>query len=66
MCNIDLIQIQKYYEKQVMLSGGHIEKKKVKRRKLRRCISLMYFLYKNEYRILKPAEITIRRGVRYK
>jgi hypothetical protein len=26
----------------------------------------MYFLYKNEYRIFKPIEITIRRGLRYK
>jgi hypothetical protein len=26
----------------------------------------MYFLYKNEYRIFKPVEITIRRGLRYK
>jgi hypothetical protein len=26
----------------------------------------MYFLYKNEYRIFKPAEITIRRGLRQK
>jgi hypothetical protein len=26
----------------------------------------MYFLYKNEYRIFKPVEITIRRGLRQK
>jgi hypothetical protein len=26
----------------------------------------MYFLYKNEYRIFKPVEISIRRGVRQK
>jgi hypothetical protein len=26
----------------------------------------MYFLYKNEYRIFKPVEITIRRGQRRK
>jgi hypothetical protein len=26
----------------------------------------MYFLYKNEYRIFKPVEITIRRGPRRK
>jgi hypothetical protein len=26
----------------------------------------MYFIYKNEYRILKPVEITIRRGLREK
>jgi hypothetical protein len=23
----------------------------------------MYFLYKNEYRLLKPVEITVRRGL---
>jgi hypothetical protein len=26
----------------------------------------MYFLYKNEYRIFKPFEITIRKGLRLK
>jgi hypothetical protein len=26
----------------------------------------MYFVYKNEYRIFEPVEITIRRGLRYK
>jgi hypothetical protein len=26
----------------------------------------MYFLYKNEYRIFKPVEITIGRGLRQK
>jgi hypothetical protein len=26
----------------------------------------MYFLYKNEYRIFKPVETTIRRGLRQK
>jgi hypothetical protein len=26
----------------------------------------MYFLFKNEYRILKPVEITTRRGLRQK
>jgi hypothetical protein len=26
----------------------------------------MYFLYKNEYRIFKPLEITIKRGLREK
>jgi hypothetical protein len=31
-------------------------------RKLRRCIWLIYFRYKSEYRIFKPAEITIKRG----
>jgi hypothetical protein len=27
---------------------------------------LIYFLYKNEYEIFKPVEITIRRGVKEK
>jgi hypothetical protein len=27
---------------------------------------MMYFLYKNEYRILKPVEITVRKGLRWK
>jgi hypothetical protein len=26
----------------------------------------MYFLYKNKYRIFKPIEITVRRGLRQK
>jgi hypothetical protein len=26
----------------------------------------MYFLYRNEYRIFKPVEITMRRGLRQK
>jgi hypothetical protein len=36
MWNIDLIQIQQYYEKQVTLRGGLIWERKGKRRKLRR------------------------------
>jgi hypothetical protein len=32
----DLIQIQQYHEKQVMLRGGHIPEREGKRRKLRR------------------------------
>jgi hypothetical protein len=36
MWNIDLIQIQKYYEKQVMLRRGHIQEREGKRRKLKR------------------------------
>jgi hypothetical protein len=36
MWNIDLIQIQQYYEKQVMLRVGHIPEGEGKRRKLRR------------------------------
>jgi hypothetical protein len=27
---------------------------------------LMYFLYRNEYRMFKPVEITVRRGLRKK
>jgi hypothetical protein len=34
--NIDLLQIQQYYEKQVTLRGGHIGEGEGKRRKLRR------------------------------
>jgi hypothetical protein len=33
-------------------------------KKLRRGIWLMYFLYKNEYRIFKTVETTLRRGQR--
>jgi hypothetical protein len=55
---------KQYYEKQVTLRGGHIREREGKRRKLRRLIWLMYSLYKNEYRIFKPVEITIRRGLR--
>jgi hypothetical protein len=36
MWNIDLIQIQQYYEKLIMVRGGHIGEQKGKRRKLRR------------------------------
>jgi hypothetical protein len=35
MWNIKLTQIQQYYEKQVMLRGGHIWEGEDKRRKLR-------------------------------
>jgi hypothetical protein len=34
--NIDLIQIQQYYEKQVTLRGDHIQAGEGKRKKLRR------------------------------
>jgi hypothetical protein len=48
---------KKYYEKQVMLrevtNGRGEGRVKVKK--------LMYSLYKNEYRIFKPIEITIKR-----
>jgi hypothetical protein len=36
MRNVDLIQIQTYYEKQVILTGGHLQEREGKRRKLRR------------------------------
>jgi hypothetical protein len=36
MLNIDLIQIQQYYEKLVTLRGGHIQEREDKKRKLRR------------------------------
>jgi hypothetical protein len=36
MRNTDLKQIHQYYEKQVMLRGGHIKDGEGKRRKLRR------------------------------
>jgi hypothetical protein len=49
-----------------MLREGHVQLGEVKRGKLKRWIRLMYFLYKNEYRIYKPVEITIRRGPRLK
>jgi hypothetical protein len=45
------------------LRGGHIGEREGKR-KLRRCIWLMYTLYKNECRIFKPVETTIKRGLR--
>jgi hypothetical protein len=35
-----------------------------KRGTLRRRIWLMYFIYKNEYRIFTPVEITVRRRIR--
>jgi hypothetical protein len=57
---------KQYYEKQVILRGRCIQEREGKRRKLRRWIWLMYFLCKNEYRIFKPVEITIRRQLRLK
>jgi hypothetical protein len=42
------------------------QKREGKRRKLRRRLLLMYLLYKNAYRIFKPVEIRIRRGLRQK
>jgi hypothetical protein len=58
----DLIRIQQYHEKQVTLRGGHIREKEGKRRG----IWLMYFIFKNEYRIFKPVKITIKMGLREK
>jgi hypothetical protein len=54
---------KQYYEKQVTIKAGHIWEAEGKRRKLSRWIWLMYFLYKNGYRICKPVEVTIRRGL---
>jgi hypothetical protein len=51
---------KQYYIKQVTFSG-HIQEREATRRKFRRWISLMYSLYKNECRIFKPVETTIRR-----
>jgi hypothetical protein len=44
--------------------GDHIQEGEGKRRQLRRLIWLVYSLYKNQYRILRPAETTIRKGLR--
>jgi hypothetical protein len=43
--------------------GGNIKEGEGKRRKLRRRIWLMYFLYKNEYRIFQPVDATMKRGL---
>jgi hypothetical protein len=61
MWNIDLIQIKQYYEKQFTLRVGHIQEGVDKRRKQRRWKWLIYSLYKNEYRIFKLLETTIKR-----
>jgi type IV secretory pathway component VirB8 len=55
-----------YNENQVMLRGDHKQERGGKRRILRRWIWLIYFLYKNEYRLFKPVEITTRRELRRK
>jgi hypothetical protein len=34
------------------------------KKEVKKANRLVYFLYKNEYRIFKPVEITIRRGLR--
>jgi hypothetical protein len=43
---------------------SYTKEREGKRKKLRRSIWLMYFLYKNEYKLFKPVEITIRKGLR--
>jgi hydroxymethylpyrimidine/phosphomethylpyrimidine kinase len=62
MWNIDLMQIKQYYEKQVILRGGHIQERDSKEFKKMNMGDVL--LYKNEYRIFKPVEIAIRRGLR--
>jgi hypothetical protein len=47
-----------------MLRGSHYWEREGKKRKLRRQVWLMYFLYKNEYIFIKSVEITIRRELR--
>jgi hypothetical protein len=46
--------------------GNHIQEGEGKRRKLRGWMRLMYSLYKTQYRIFKPVETTIRKGLREK
>jgi hypothetical protein len=60
----DLIQTQQCYEKLVMVRGGRVQEGEGKRTKLRSWIWLIHSLYKNEYRILKLAETTVRKGLR--
>jgi hydroxymethylpyrimidine/phosphomethylpyrimidine kinase len=56
------MQIKQYYEKQVILRGGHIQERDSKEFKKMNMGDVL--LYKNEYRIFKPVEIAIRRGLR--
>jgi hypothetical protein len=51
-------------EKQVTLRGGHSWNKEGKKMKVKKVIRLMYFQYKNKYRIFKSVEITIRTELR--
>jgi hypothetical protein len=60
--NVGLIQIQRNYEKQITIKECHIGERESKRKNLRRLIWLMYSLCKNEYRICKPVETTVRQG----
>jgi hypothetical protein len=53
-----------YYETLVTLRGGQMWKGWGKRMKLRKGVWLINLLYKNEYRNFKPAETTIRKGLR--
>jgi hypothetical protein len=64
MWNIDLMQMQQYYEALVTLRGGHVWEGYGKKRKLWTWILLIHSLYENEYRNLKPTETTIRKGLR--
>jgi hypothetical protein len=57
---------KQYHEKQVMLREGYIQETESKRRKLRIGIWLMCTLYKNKYKIFKPVDTPVRRGLRYK
>jgi hypothetical protein len=61
ICEYGLNSNKQYYEKKVILRGECMRERKYKRRKLRR---LMYSLYKNEYRIFKPASAIIRKALR--
>jgi hypothetical protein len=49
-----------------MIRKGHILESEDKGRKLKRSIWLIYFLYKNEYRIFKPVKITMRKRLMWK
>jgi hypothetical protein len=52
-------------EKQAMLRGGAAGMgEKGWKKEVKEVNMLMYFLHENEYRILKPVEITIRRGLK--
>jgi hypothetical protein len=44
-----------------LLRGGHVREKEGKRRELRRWIWLMYFLCKDDYRMLKPEADAVER-----
>jgi hydroxymethylpyrimidine/phosphomethylpyrimidine kinase len=56
MWNINIKQIEKYCEKQVVIRGGHTQEGESKRKKLR-TIWWTCSLYKNEYRILNQLKL---------